>query len=256
VWVKNTTSLDYEWGCFSIYMHKSYRLIIFTTMKVLIIEDEPALRQSIQQYLEHQGFVCEAVADFTSGMEKVGMYNYDCVVVDIGLPEGSGLDIVKELKELEAHSGIIIISARNSLDDKLKGLEMGSDDYLTKPFHLSELNARINAIIRRKNFGGNKSIQFNEIKLYPDSRRVTVNDKTIELTDKEYQLLVYFIANQRRVLTKSAIASHIWGDEYDQLGSYDFIYTHIKNLRKKLIDSGSGDYIKTIYATGYRFTDI
>lgn len=137
----------------------------------------------------------------------------------------------------------------------MKGLELGSDDYLTKPFHLSELNARINAIIRRRNFGGSKTIQFNEIKLDPEALRVTVNEKTVELTDKEYQLLEYFIANQRRVLTKAAIAEHIWGDEYEQVSNYDFIYTHIKNLRKKLIDAGCEDYIKTVYRTGYRFTD-
>lgn len=224
-------------------------------MKVLIIEDEPALQQSIQKYLEHQGYVCETVGDFVAGMEKVYAFNYDCVVVDIGLPFGSGLDIVKKLKEIESRSGIIIISARNALEDKLKGLELGSDDYLTKPFHLSELNARINAIIRRRNFGGSKIIQFQEIKLDPEAQRVTVNNKAVELTDKEYQLLEYFIANQRRVLTKAAIAEHIWGDEYDQVSNYDFIYTHIKNLRKKLIDAGCEDYIKTVYGTGYRFTD-
>jgi DNA-binding response OmpR family regulator len=224
-------------------------------MKVLIIEDELALQESIQKYLEHQGYVCEAVGDFRTGIEKVDNFNYDCVVVDIGLPYGSGLDIVKELKDIESKSGIIIISAKNSLEDKLTGLELGSDDYLTKPFHLSELNARINAIIRRRNFGGSKNITFNEIKLYPDAQRVTVNQKNIDLTEKEYQLLEYFIANQRRVLTKGAIASHIWGDEYEQVSSYDFIYSHIKNLRKKLIDAGSEDYIKTVYGTGYRFTD-
>lgn len=224
-------------------------------MKVLIIEDETALQQSIQKYLEHQGFVCEVAGDFRTGMEKVNQFNYDCVVVDIGLPYGNGLDIVKELKEIESKSGIIIISAKNALEDKLKGLELGSDDYLTKPFHLSELNARINAIIRRRNFGGSKIIQFQEIKLDAEALRVTVDGKAVELTDKEYQLLEYFIANQRRVLTKAAIASHIWGDEYDQVSNYDFIYTHIKNLRKKLIDAGCGDYIKTVYGTGYRFTD-
>ncbi|MCW3093105.1 MAG: transcriptional regulator [Ferruginibacter sp.] len=226
------------------------------SMKILIIEDEPALQASIQKYLEHQGFVCEAVGDFKKGKEKINAFNYDCVVVDIGLPFGSGLDIVKELKEIESTTGIIIISARNSLEDKLQGLETGSDDYLTKPFHLSELNARINAIIRRKSFGGSKTISFNEIKLYVDAMRVTVNEKTIDLTDKEYQLLEYFIVNQRRVLTKAAIAEHIWGDEYDQVSNYDFIYTHIKNLRKKLMDAGAADYIKTVYGTGYRFTDI
>lgn len=224
-------------------------------MKVLIIEDEAALRQSIQKYLEHQGYVCETSGDFVSGIEKVRSFNYDCAVVDIGLPYGSGLDIVKELKDIEAKCGIIIISAKNALEDKLKGLELGSDDYLTKPFHLSELNARINAILRRRSFGGSKIIQFGEIKIDPEAQRVTVNNKGVDLTDKEYQLLEYFIANQRRVLTKAAIAEHIWGDEYEQVSNYDFIYTHIKNLRKKLIDAGCEDYIKTVYRTGYRFTD-
>lgn len=224
-------------------------------MKILIIEDEPGLQESIKLYLEYQGYVCEAVGDFAKGMEKVSLFDYDCVVVDIGLPSGSGLDIVKELKQVQPGAGIIIISARNSLEDKLVGLETGSDDYLTKPFHLSELNARINAIIRRKHFDGNKVIQFHEIKLYADAKRVAVNDKTIELTDKEYQLLEYFVANQRRVLTKTAIAEHIWGDEYDHVSNYDFIYTHIKNLRKKIIDAGGDDYIRTVYGTGYRFTD-
>jgi DNA-binding response OmpR family regulator len=224
-------------------------------MKILIIEDEHALQQSIEKYLQHQGYVCESANDFKSGLEKVYNFNYDCVVVDINLPKGSGLDIVKELKQIESKSGIIIISSRNALEDKLKGLELGSDDYLTKPFHLSELNARINAILRRRNFGGSKIIQFNEIKLDPEAQRVTVDDKAVELTEKEYQLLEYFIANQRRVLTKAAIAEHIWGDEYNQVSNYDFIYTHIKNLRKKLIDAGCEDYIKTVYGTGYRFTD-
>src|SRR4051794_20007251 len=214
-------------------------------MKILIIEDEKALRDSIKQYLEYQGFVCETAENFIAGKEKVSQFAYDCVVVDLGLPYGSGLDIVSAIREMESKAGIIIISAKNALEDKLKGLELGSDDYLTKPFHLSELNARINAIIRRRNFGGSKIIQFNEIKLDPEALLVTINKKTVDLTDKEYQLLEYFIANQRRVLTKAAIAEHIWGDEYEQVSNYDFIYTHIKNLRKKLIDAGAEDYIKT-----------
>jgi DNA-binding response OmpR family regulator len=224
-------------------------------MKLLIIEDEPALQQSIKTYLEQQGFVCEAVSDFRAGMDRVQQYDYDCVVVDINLPYGSGLNIVKEIKAVESKTGIIIISARNSLEDKLTGLELGSDDYLTKPFHLSELSARIQAIIRRRNFGGNKAIAFHEIKLEPDVQRVSVSGKTVDLTEKEYGLLEYLLANQRRVLTKAAIAGHIWGDEYETVGSYDFIYTHIKNLRKKLVEAGSGDYIKTVHGVGYRFTD-
>jgi len=224
-------------------------------MKILIIEDEKALQESILQYLQHQGFTCEAVNDFIKGKEKVTQFAYDCIVVDIGLPYGSGLDIVKELKYMESKAGIIIISAKNTLEDKLHGLDLGADDYLAKPFYLSELTARINAIIRRRNFDGSKVITFNEIKLEADAQRVTVNDKPIDLTDKEYRLLEYFIANQRRVLTKGAIAEHIWGDEYLHVSNFDFIYSHIKNLRKKLIDAGSEDYIKTEYRSGYRFTD-
>jgi DNA-binding response OmpR family regulator len=224
-------------------------------MKILIIEDELELQHSIQKYLEYQGFVCEAVGDFPSGMEKMKQFEYDCVVVDINLPGGSGLDIVRTIKALGSRSGIIIISARNALEDKLVGLELGSDDYLTKPFHLSELNARIHAIIRRRSFQGNKIISFHEINLDPEARRITVNGRGVELTEKEYQLLEYFIANRGRVLTKSAIASHVWGDEYEQVSNYDFIYTHIKNLRKKLIEAGAGDYVKTVHGVGYRFTD-
>ncbi|MGF6847216.1 DNA-binding response OmpR family regulator [Chitinophaga sp. W3I9] len=222
-------------------------------MKVLIIEDEPALRASIQEYLEHQGYICELAADFPQAIDKVNEFDYDCIVADIGLPKGSGLDVVKELKLLESKAGIIIISAKDSLEDKLNGLELGADDYLTKPFHLSELNARVNAILRRKNFDGNTTVNFQEITIKPASKTVLVHHKSLTLTGKEYQLLLYFIANQHRVVTKSALAGHLWGDEYDQAGSYDFIYTHIKNLRKKMLEAGGEDYIKTVYGTGYRF---
>ncbi|MEO8861496.1 MAG: response regulator transcription factor [Ginsengibacter sp.] len=224
-------------------------------MKILIIEDEKGLQESIVKYLQHQGFICEAADDFIKGKEKVSQFLYDCIVVDIGLPYGSGLDLIKELKYMESKAGIIIISAKNALEDKLNGLDLGADDYLAKPFYLSELTARINAIIRRRNFSGNKVITFNEIQLAAEAQRVTVNDKAVDLTDKEYQLLEYFVANQRRLLTKAAIAEHIWGDEYLHASNFDFIYSQIKNLRKKLMDAGSGDYIKTLYRAGYRFTD-
>ncbi|HVI47748.1 MAG TPA: response regulator transcription factor [Chitinophaga sp.] len=222
-------------------------------MKVLIIEDEPGLRSSIREYLEHQGFVCEVADDLHQAMDKVNEFEYDCVVADIGLPHGNGLEVVKELKDLRSRAGIIIISAKDSLEDKLHGLGLGADDYLTKPFHLSELNARVNAILRRKNFDGHIAVTFSEITILPASKTVLVHDKELVLTGKEYQLLLYFIANQHRVVTKSALAGHLWGDAYDQAGSYDFIYTHIKNLRKKMLDAGGEDYIKTVYGTGYRF---
>ena len=222
-------------------------------MKVLIIEDEPILRANMIEYLQKQDFVCEWAADFRQAIEKVSEFDYDCVVADIGLPLGSGLDIITELKIMESRSGIIIISAKDALEDKLAGLELGADDYLTKPFHLSELNARINALLRRRNFDGNTVLRFNEITIQPASKTVFINNRSITLTGKEYQLLLYFIANQHRVITKSALASHLWGDEYDSAGSYDFIYTHIKNLRKKMLEAGGEDYINTVYGTGYRF---
>jgi DNA-binding response OmpR family regulator len=224
-------------------------------MKLLIVEDEKVLRESMQKYLEYQGYLCETADNFVSAKNKIQQFDYDCIVLDIGLPLGSGLDIVRELKNLGSKAGIIIISARNSLEDKITGLESGSDDYLAKPFHLSELNARINALLRRRTFGGSPTISFKEISIRPDAQRITINDKTIDLTEKEYRLLEYFVVNQRRVLTKNAITEHVWGDDYESVSSHDFIYTHIRNLRKKLIDIGCGDYIKTVYGSGYMLTD-
>ena len=225
-------------------------------MKLLLIEDEVSLRDSIEQYMQAQGYLCETAGNFNEAMDKIDFYDYDCILVDIGLPMGSGLDIVKELKEMKSKAGIIIISARDAVDDKIMGLQLGSDDYLTKPFHLSELNARVAAIIRRRHFDGEEKILFNEIEIHPAAKSVKVNGKHLEVTQKEYDLLIYFISNKGRVITKSALAQHIWGDHYDQAGSYDFLYTHIKNLRKKLIESGAADYIKSIYGTGYKFTDM
>ncbi|MBV7533062.1 response regulator transcription factor [Chitinophaga sp. sic0106] len=222
-------------------------------MKILIIEDEIALRNAIQQYLEQQGYVCETAGDFQEAINKVNEFDYDCIVADITLPNGNGLEIVKELKRIHSRAGIIIISAKNSLENKLSGLTLGADDYLTKPFHLPELNARIHALLRRKNFDGNTQITFHEITVTPASQTVTIHQQPITLTTKEYQLLLYLLANQNRLITKSALASHLWGDAYDQAGSYDFIYTHIKNLRKKMMEAGGNDYIKTVYGTGYRF---
>lgn len=223
-------------------------------MKILIIEDETDLLDSMKTYLESEGYLCETANDYQKASEKVNMYQYDCVVVDITLPRGNGLQIIKELKEKKSEAGIIIVSAKNSLDDKLKGLELGSDDYLTKPFHLSELNARIKAIIRRKNFEGANELGLNEITIDLASRTVFVKKNRLTLTTKEYELLLFFISNKNKVITKNAIAEHLWGDDMDQSDSFDFIYTHIKNLRKKMIEKGCQDYIKTIYGIGYNFS--
>lgn len=222
-------------------------------MKILIVEDEKELADSMKKYLESEGYLCEVAGDYRKAAEKADMYQYDCVIVDITLPGGSGLDVIKALKESRKETGIIIVSAKNSLDDKIKGLELGSDDYLTKPFHLSELNARVKAIIRRKNFEGSNEMKLNEVKVDLTARRVYIKEKEIVLTQKEYDLLLYFMANKNKVVTKSAIAEHLWGDDSDQEDNFDFIYTHIKNLRKKMLEKGSGDYISTIYGIGYNF---
>ncbi|MBA3647089.1 MAG: response regulator transcription factor [Chitinophagales bacterium] len=222
-------------------------------MKVLVIEDEKALLESIVQYLSKEGFVVAASTDFYSGDEKISLHQYDCIVVDITLPGGSGLSLIKDFRKTNTKTGIIIISAKNSLDDKISGLDLGADDYITKPFHLSELNARIKSLIRRRNFEGEKEITAGEIKIFPEKFTVTVNEDVITLTKKEYDLLLFFISNKNRVLTKEAIAEHLWGDQIDSVDSYDFIYTHLKNLRKKILDREGKDYIETIYGIGYKF---
>jgi DNA-binding response OmpR family regulator len=223
-------------------------------MKVLIIEDEKALSASIFTYLNSEQYVCEIASDFHSAMTKVGQYDYACIILDINLPGGSGLEILGELKKSHKADGVLIISARNSLDDRLNGLNAGADDYLSKPFHLSELAARVAAIIRRKSFDGNNNLKFEELDLDVLYKTVKVNDRIVELTRKEYDLLLYFISNKNKVINKSAIAEHLWGDNMDMADSYDFIYTHIKNLRKKLIQAGSRDYVKSVYGMGYKFT--
>ena len=222
-------------------------------MKVLLIEDEKELADSIITYLKQEGYICETAFNYNSATEKISLYQYDCILVDITLPGGNGLDLVNELKKAKAKSGIIIISAKNSVEDKIKGLDIGADDYLPKPFNLAELNSRIKSVLRRRNFEGDKEIIFNEITVKPDHQIASVKNSGINLTKKEYDLLLFFIMNKNRILTKETIAEHLWGDDMDMSDSYDFIYTHIKNLRKKLIDNGSADYIKTVYGMGYKF---
>jgi len=223
-------------------------------MKILLIEDEQELASSITSYLQKENYLCECSVDFEHASEKINLYHYDCIIVDINLPDGNGLELIRNLKSNKSETGIIIISARNSLDDKISGLEIGADDYLTKPFHLPELNARIKSIIRRRNFGGVNEIIFNDLRILPDQMEVFVGETPLVLTRKEYDLLVFFLSNKDRILTREAIAEHLWGDEMDMVDSFDFIYTHIKNLRKKIIEKGGDDYIKTVYGIGYKFT--
>ncbi len=225
-------------------------------MKILVIEDEESLRESIVSYLKGEGNICEVAATYWNAMEKINLYSYDCILLDLTLPGGDGLKILSEVKKLNKTEGVLIISARHALDDKLSGLEMGADDYLVKPFHLSELKARIMAVVRRKNFSGSNLMSFNEINIDLLAMEVKVNGKLVIFTKKEYDLLIYFISNLGKVITKNAIAEHLWGDEIDMSDDFDFIYTHIKNLRKKLVEAGAKDYIKSMYGIGYKLENV
>ena len=221
-------------------------------MKYLIAEDELELQQSIAKYLSRDGNVCETASDYDEALYKTDLYDYDVIILDINLITGSGLDLLKKLKKQHNKVGVIIISANSSLEDKLEGLDLGADDYITKPFHLAELNSRIKAVLRRGQFGGDDTITFHEIRLDTLARSAYVDDKPITLTRKEYDLLLFFITNQGRVLSKAIIAEHLWGDDSDLLDNFDFIYVHINNLRKKLTSEGA-KYIQTAYGSGYKF---
>ena len=222
-------------------------------MKLLIIEDEEGLRESIEEYFTEAGNICETAATYSAAMTKVELYRYDCILLDITLPGGNGISILKKLKENNFTDGVLIISAKNSLDDRLQGLDLGADDYLVKPFHLSELKARVSAIIRRKMYNGSNLLVFNEISIDLQAKTVSVHDNPLKFTRKEFALLIYFIANKGKVVSKNAIAEHLWGDGIDLADNFDFIYSHIKNIRKKLVEAGANDYIQAAYGMGYKF---
>ncbi|HTQ64908.1 MAG TPA: response regulator transcription factor [Puia sp.] len=222
-------------------------------MKILIVEDEKELLKSILTYLKTENYICETASDYKTARQKIESYNYDCILLDVSLPGGNGLTLLKELKADKKTDGVIIISAKNSISDRIKGLNLGADDYLTKPFHLSELNARISAVIRRRHFEGHKILVFHELTIDLAAKIILVNNKAVDLTRKEYDLLLYLAYNKNRVISKNAIAEHLSGDEAEIFDNFDFIYTHVKNLKKKLQMAGCGEYIKSIYGMGYKF---
>jgi DNA-binding response OmpR family regulator len=222
-------------------------------MKLLLIEDEQELASSIISYLTGHSFVCEWAINAKTAIDKISIYDYDCILLDLMLPDGNGFEILKELKRKNKTEGVIIISAKETLETRIEGLQLGADDYLTKPFHLSELLVRIQALIRRKNFKGNNLVAFNEIEIDLLSKAVKVNTKKIDITKKEIDLLLYLIGNENRVLSKSAIAEHLSGDMADMLDNHDFVYAHVKNLKNKLKEAGCSDYIKTVYGLGYKW---
>lgn len=224
-------------------------------MKLLIIEDEKELASGIVTYLRQENYICDLARGYKEALDKIESWDYDCIVLDITLPDGSGLTLLQDLKKNKKNDGVIIISAKHSITDRINGLKLGADDYLVKPFHLSELAARIAAIIRRKMHDGSNIISFQEIQIDTIANEVSINGKQAELTRKEYQLLLYLMANQGKVIPKNALMDHLWSEEMGYGESFDFIYTHIKNLRKKLQQLGCNDYIKSVYGMGYKLTD-
>lgn len=224
-------------------------------MKILIVEDDLEILRTVLKYFDAFGYVLERAKNYKDGLEKVNEFLYDCVILDLNLPDGDGIELLAKIKAKNKSTGVIILSANSSIETKVAGLEFGADDYLTKPFHLSELNARIKSVVRRNKYEGDNTVSFNEIIVDTAAQEVTVNDKSLRLTKKEYELLLYLMINKNRVLTKQSISEHIWGDFIDRTDSYDFIYSHLKNLRKKILEKNGRDYIQTIYGIGYKFSE-
>ena len=224
-------------------------------MKILIVEDEPALQELIRRSLEKERYVTETASDFDSALEKVEVYDYDCILLDIMLPGGSGLEVLARLKELRKKENVIIISAKDSLEDKVLGLELGADDYLPKPFHLAELNARVKSVLRRKHRDGEHAITLGNVRLLPDAFQVWVNEVQLELSRKEYDILHYLMNRPNRMVNKNTLAESVWGDHIDQADNFDFIYAQIKNLRKKLKESAATIEIKSVYGFGYKLIE-
>jgi DNA-binding response OmpR family regulator len=224
-------------------------------MKILIVEDEKELLSAMKNYLETEGFLCETANSYFEAEDSLSVFNYEIIILDLTLPGGNGLDLINLIKEKNRQAGLLIVSAKNSLDDKIKGLDMGADDYISKPFHLAELNSRIKSLARRRHFDGTDELIYNEIKINVASNEVLVNGEYIDLTRKEFEILLYFIVNKNKLITRESIAEHVWGDDISYADNFDFIYSQIKNLRKKIVQKNGRNYIHNVYGMGYKFSD-
>lgn len=222
-------------------------------MKILIVEDEKKLSHNIAAYLTQENYVCETADNFRTALDKIGGFDYDCVLLDITLPDGNGLSVLEQLKKEKRTDGVIIISAKDSIDDKIAGLNLGADDYIAKPFHMSELSARVAAVIRRRKFDGSSNLVVNELLIDTTAKTAHIHGRLLDITKMQYDLLLYFVVNKNRVISKAAIAEHLSGDNAEYFDNYDVVYAHVKNLKKKIAEAGGNDYIKTIYGMGYKF---
>ncbi|GAA4303482.1 response regulator transcription factor [Nibribacter koreensis] len=221
-------------------------------MKILVIEDEPDMLENMVRSLEQERYVVETAQTYDQALEKMGVYTYDCILLDIMLPGGSGLDLLEELKKQQKTDSVIIVSAKNSIEDKVHGLELGADDYLPKPFHLAELHARVKSVLRRRKFEGQNQQQLENLQIDLDKHQVWVDGQELVLNRKEYDILLYLVTNKDRLVSKTALAEHVWGDSIDQADNYEFIYSQIKNLRKKLKDAHAQVEVQAIYGIGYK----
>ncbi|SEV88650.1 DNA-binding response regulator, OmpR family, contains REC and winged-helix (wHTH) domain [Chryseobacterium wanjuense] len=224
-------------------------------MKLLVIEDHKDLLDTVIIYFKKEDYICETASDTREALEKIELFEYDCILLDLMLPDGNGLEILRHIKSYSPETSVIIVSAKNSLDHKLTGLDDGADDYMTKPFSLPELHSRIKAVLRRKMPENNRFLNFNEIHIDLQSKECKINNNILNLTKKELNLLIYFINNQNRMLSKQSIASHLWGDYTYSMDNVDFVYQHLKNIRKKITDAGCKDYLQTVYGLGYKWID-
>lgn len=225
-------------------------------MKILVIEDEPEMLENITNSLLQEQYMVETASDFDSALEKTGVYEYDCILLDITLPGGSGLDILRDLKKDGKADGVIIISARDSIDDRVAGLDLGADDYLPKPFHMAELHARIKSVLRRRKFKGSALMTVGNVQIDTEQRTLSVDDVQLTLNRKEFDIFLYMASNQNRLVNKTALAEHVWGDHIDEVSSFDFIYSQIKNLRKKLKDAGATVELQAVYGIGYKLVEL
>ena len=221
-------------------------------MKLLIVEDDLSLQELMSVSLVKEGYVVEQTTDYASAIDKLGSYDYDCILLDITLPGGSGLDILEHIKASRRRQSVIIISARDSIDDKILGLELGADDYLAKPFHLAELSARIRSVARRSYNSGELNWKAGNVVLEDVSRRLTIGGKEVSLLKKEYDILKYFLMRPGHTIDKAVLAEAVWGDHIDQADDFQFVYAQMKNLRKKLSEAGADIEIKAVYGFGYK----
>jgi DNA-binding response OmpR family regulator len=223
-------------------------------MRILVIEDEPGLRSSLSQFLRSEHYVCDLAGTYAEAMAQVQHQDYDCIILDINLPGGSGLDLLRHIRAMKKADGVIMISARDKLEDKVAGLDLGADDYLTKPFHMSELNARLKALLRRKYTEGSPLLDLGDVRIDPTAREADVNGKMLALSPMEFDLLVFLCTNRNRVVSRQAIAEHLYDGPAGQVPDPEFVYSHIKNLKRKLREAGSSDHIQTTYGLGYKWT--